>query len=168
MDFFTVDTLLRTRFHVLFIISHETKRIVQYAISESPIKEFVRQQLIELSEKLKESAFVIHDNAFLFKQRFCDYHMTGIAISLASPNMNAIAERFIGSIRREALDHYVILNKYQLKRIVEEYVQYYNSLRPHQGLDQNIPEGYRQQEEGEISKIPILAGLHHFYYRKAA
>jgi putative transposase len=94
--------------------------------------------------------------------------MKGGAISLASPNMNAIAERFIGSIRREALNHYVILNKYQLKRIVEEYVQYYNSLRPHQGLDQNIPEGYRQQEGGEISKIPILAGLHHHYYRIAA
>jgi putative transposase len=57
--------------------------------------------------------------------------MKGVAISLSSPNMNAITERFIGSIRREALNHYVILNKYQLKRIVEEYVQYYNSLRPH-------------------------------------
>ncbi|MGA2507722.1 MAG: integrase [Chitinispirillaceae bacterium] len=97
---------------------------------------------------------MLHDNASQFYLRYGDFFMKGIAISVQAPNMNAIAERFVGSVRREILDHYVILN--------------YNSQRPHQGLDQQTPYGYSPQEKGEILKIPVLSGLHHHYYRKAA
>ena len=94
--------------------------------------------------------------------------MKGIATSVEAPNMNAIAERFVGSARREALDHYVILSKNQLKTVLVDYIHYYNSLRQHQGLDQQTPTGYSPEEKGEILKIPILSGLHHHYFRKAA
>ena len=73
--------------------------------------------------------------------------------------MNSIAERFIGSVRREALDHYIILNRKQLKTVLEDHIYYYNSLRPHQGLDQQIPKGYPPVENGEIVKTPILSGI---------
>jgi putative transposase len=94
--------------------------------------------------------------------------MKGIATSVEAPNMNAIAERFVGSVRREALDHYIILSRTQLKTILADYIHYYNSLRPHQGLNQQSSTGYCPEEKGEILKIPILSGLHHHYFRRAA
>ena len=94
--------------------------------------------------------------------------MKGIATSVEAPNMNAIAERFVGSVRREALDQYVILSKNQLKTVLVDYIHYYNSLRPHQGLDQQIPARYYSKKEGKILKIPILSGLDHHYFRRAA
>jgi putative transposase len=94
--------------------------------------------------------------------------MKGIATSVQAPNMNAIAERFLGSVRREALDHYVIFSRNQLKTVFVDYIYYYNSFRPHQGLGQQTPTGYSPEEKGEILKIPILSGIHHHYFRRAA
>jgi len=111
---------------------------------------------------------MLHDNAAQFKLRYIDYSMKGIAISIGSPNMNAIAERFVGSVRREALDHYIILNRQQLKRILVDYMQYNNSLRPHQGLGQEIPEGYSPVGGRDYKKSQVLSGLHHHYFRMAA
>ena len=69
--------------------------------------------------------------------------------------------------RREALDHFIIINRYQLKVIFTEYIDYYNSTRPHQDLEQHVPQNYSPQKEGEILKLPVLSGLHHHYFRKA-
>ena len=81
---------------------------------------------------------------------------------------NAIAERFVGSIRREALDRFIIFNERQLFRIIAEYIGYYNSKRPHQGLGQAIPRGFSPQSSEAIVKIPIPGGLSHSYEGKAA
>ena len=128
MDFFTVDTILNKRYYVLFFISHPTKEIVRFAITGNPVKEFIRQQLIELSEELKWTVFLLHDIAVQFNLRYIDYMMKGIATSVQAPNMNAIAERFLGSVRREALDHYIILSPIQLKTVLAYCIHYYNSL----------------------------------------
>ena len=82
--------------------------------------------------------------------------------------MNAIAERFVGTLRRECLDRHIIINEAQLKRILTEYIGYYNSKRPHQGLKQCIPKGYTPQKEGGIASEAVLGGLHHHYYRMVA
>lgn len=97
-----------------------------------------------------------------------DYGIQGIAISVGAPDMNAIAERFIGSVRRDALDHFLIMSRNQLKAILTEYIEYYNSKRPHQGLEQHVPQNYSPQDVGEIEREPVLSGLHHHYFRKAA
>jgi len=151
-----------------FVISHSTKELIRFAITENPTREFVRQQIIGLSEELRGVVYLIHDNAVQFNLKYVDYGIKGLAISVGAPNMNAIAERFVGSVRREALDHYIILNRQQLNRTLVDYVNFYNSQRPHQGLEQQIPGGYSPQREGDISKIPILSGLHHHYFRMAA
>ena len=129
MDFFTVDTVLNKRHYVLFFISHQTKEIVRFAITGNPVEEFVRQQLIELSEELKRTVFLLNDNAVQFNLRNTDYMMKGIATSVEAPDMNAIAERFVGSVRREALDHYVIFSRNQLKTVLVDYIYYYSSVR---------------------------------------
>jgi hypothetical protein len=71
-------------------------------------------------------------------------------------------------VRREALDHFLIINRNQLKVVLTEYIGYYNTQRPHQGLEQHVPQNYSPQKEGEILKRPILSGLHNHYFRKAA
>ena len=82
--------------------------------------------------------------------------------------MNSIAERFLGSVRREALDYYIILNRKQLKNILSEYIEYYNSLRPHQGIEQRIPDGNTFECEGVIKRKKVPGGLHSHYFRDVA
>ena len=76
-------------------------------------------------------------------------------------------ERFGGSIRWEALDWLVLVNDNQVRRIVKDYVNYYNKLRPHQGLNRYVPAGYVSQKHGKVRSKPVLSGLHHHYYRAA-
>ncbi len=82
--------------------------------------------------------------------------------------MNSIAERWVGSVRREALDYFLIFSEKQLKRILWLYISYYNSQRPHQGIEQQSPVGYVPQKEGKVQSKPILGGVIHHYYREAA
>ena len=77
--------------------------------------------------------------------------------------MNAFAERFIGSVRREAFDWFILFNQGQIRNILVEYVGYYNEKRPHQGIAQKVPKGYTPQKQGKVITYPILSGLHHHY-----
>ena len=81
--------------------------------------------------------------------------------------MNAFVERLNGTIRREALDHFLLFSEKQVRKIVKEYVDYYNHLRPHQSIN-GIPESYIHLTSGNIKKQQILGGLHHHYYRSSA
>jgi len=81
--------------------------------------------------------------------------------------MNAFVERFNGSIRREALDHFLSFSEKQVRKIVKSYVDYYNHQRPHQGIGK-IPDTNQYLGFGEIKKEPVLGGLHHNYYRSSA
>ena len=96
-----------------------------------------------------------------------NYGTKDVPISTYAPNMNSFAERFIGSIRRDALDWFVLFSERQTKRIVSLYIHFYNELRPHQGLDQGVPGGYESQKHGKVRSKPVLSGLHHHYYRAA-
>ena len=89
-----------------------------------------------------------------------------------APRANATCERFLGSVRRECLDHLLILQEKQLQRALRAYVEYFNRARPHQGINQQIPEGYGEpvlphHDDGKILALPVLGGLHHDYRRSA-
>ncbi len=89
-----------------------------------------------------------------------------------APRANAICERFLGSVRRECLDHLVIFQEKQLDRVLHAYVQYFNRARPHQGIRQQLPEQFNEpvrpdHDGGKILSFPILGGLHHEYRRSA-
>ena len=91
-----------------------------------------------------------------------DYGVTDKSTAVRSPNMNAFAERFVRSIRQEALDHFILISEKQVKKIVKEYVNYYNKYRPHQGLG-DIPEKSLFLGSGNIKCDDVLFGLHHHY-----
>jgi len=86
-----------------------------------------------------------------------------------APNANAFAERWVRSVREECLDHLLIWNEAHLRRVLKEYVTYYNTRRPHQGLEQDSPEGLRLvSTDGDIHRRDVLGGIIHDYYRQAA
>jgi len=168
MDFFTVDTILNKRYYVHFIIHHASRRIVQFAITENTVREFVKQQMIDFEEKVSGTVYMIRDRAPEFFLDYNNYGIKDVCTSVKAPNMNSIAERFIGSVRREALDYFLIMNKKQLKNIQTEYIDYYNSMRPHQGIGQGNPEGNTFSKEGSIKRKKVLGGLHSHYFRDVA
>ncbi|MDA3808992.1 MAG: integrase core domain-containing protein [Spirochaetaceae bacterium] len=81
--------------------------------------------------------------------------------------MNAYTERVIGTIRREAMDHFLLFSEKQVRNIIKQYVEFYNHLRPHQSIE-GIPEGNISRDSGFIKKEQILGGLHHHYYLSSA
>lgn len=85
-----------------------------------------------------------------------------------APKANAICERFIGSVRRECLDHILILSEKHVRRVIREYCAFFNHARPHQGIDQQIPIPSRDVDlpghaRRKVIAVPILNGLHHDY-----
>ena len=111
---------------------------------------------------------MIHDNAPQFTTLdFSIYDVKAVATSAAAPNMNAFTERLMGSIRREALDQFLLISEKQVRKILSEYVEYYNHFRPHQGMGR-IPDGECADKGGSIEKQQILGGLHHHYFRSSA
>ena len=169
MDFLTVETVLGKRFYVFAVISHKTREIVRFAITENPTREFVRQQLMLFSERMASTVYVVHDNALMFNIDFLAYNLVSINTAVEAPNMNSVIERFFRTVRREALDNLLLLGRTQIQGILEEYVAFYNTQRPHQGINQQISKpGEAQRTAGPICKTPVLGGLHHHYFRQAA
>ena len=123
---------------------------------------------MEFEQILDRVVYMIHDHAAQFNLNYIAYGIKSIKTSVEAPNMNALAERFIGSIRREALGYFILINEKQIMNILKEYIDYYNSKRPHQGIDQQVPLGYKPRFHGRVFKIPILGGLSHHYMRRVA
>ncbi|HAK45231.1 MAG TPA: hypothetical protein DCO79_04855 [Spirochaeta sp.] len=168
MDFMTIDTLFGKRFYLFIILELKSRKIIRYDLTENPCREFVKQRIELFSEEFPEKKTLIYDNALQFTSiDYSWFGIKGVNICSYAPNMNAFVERLNGSIRREALDHFLLFSEKQVRKIVTEYVEYYNHHRPHQGINK-IPEGKIASTTGKIKKDPILGGLHHNYYRSSA
>ena len=168
MDFMTIDTLFGKRFYLLVILELKTRKIIQFDITENPTLEFVKQRIELFSEDFQGKKTLIYDNAPQFISiDYSLYGIQGVNICTSAPNMNAYTERVIGTIRRDALDHFLLFTEKQIRKIVLEYVDYYNHKRPHQGICK-IPSQRELTGFGNIRKDPVLGGLHHHYYRSSA
>ena len=93
MDIFTVDSVLGKRFYVFAIIWHKTQEIIQFAITENPTREFVRQQLMLFTECIATRAYLIHDNALIFNIDYLAFNLVSVRTGVEAPNMNSIMER---------------------------------------------------------------------------
>jgi putative transposase len=120
------------------------------------------------ADEIPNNPILIYDNDSVFSSiDDKNYGIKGVNTCIASPNMNAFIERLTGSIRREALDHFLLFSEKQVRQIIKEYVTNYNHQRPHQGIS-NIPMGIIGSTTGIIKNEKILSGLHHHYYRSSA
>ncbi|MEO8397344.1 MAG: integrase core domain-containing protein [Chloroflexota bacterium] len=165
----TYDLWFRSVF-VFFIIELGSRRVMHFAVTSSPTDVWVAQQLREATPFDTRPRFLIRDNDRKFGTEFARA-ARGINVlhtPIHAPKANAVCERFLGSIRRECLDHVLILNERQLHRILKEYVHYFNTARPHQALDGQIPLSMDLPSTGNnITAFPVLNGLHHDYRRSA-
>jgi len=99
----------------------------------------------------------------------CTCGIREVRTAYQSPWQNPYVERLIGTLRRELLDHVIVLNQRHLERLLREYLeQYYHTARPHQGLGGETPSRSTMAGEGEFISIPVVGGLHHRYFRAAA
>ncbi len=168
MDYMTIDTLFGKRLYLLLIMQLKTRKIVKWSLTAFPCREFVRQRIIDFTEEYPDKPRLIHDNDPQFTSiDFSQYNIKATNTCISAPNMNAYVERLIGTIRREALDHFLLFSEKQVKKIISEFVEYYNKFRPHQGTGR-IPEGLQFYKSGVIKKKSILGDLHHHYYRSSA
>ncbi len=171
-DFVPVIDLL---FRQIFIFELESRRVVHFGVTRHPCQFWVAQQLREATADGQRPRFVLRDNDNKYGSAFDTVaRATGIEIlrtPIRAPRANSIVERFVGSVRRECLDHLLIFGEWQLYRVIKAYVDYFNRSRPHQGIGQNVPCGPPLQlvesVTGKVISLPELNGLHHEYGRAA-
>jgi transposase InsO family protein len=176
-DFFTVETAWLRTVYVLFFIELGTRRVHLAGCTVRPSAAWVTQQARNLSWTLQDAGqpfrFLIRDR----DAKFCRPFDTVVKVDdleivrtpYRSPRANAIAERWIRTVRAECLDHLLILSERHLERVLRAYVAFYNERRPHQGLDQQCPVPFAPPaDRGPIRRRDVLGGLIHDYERQAA
>jgi len=172
LDFFVVPTISFKLLHVLVFLSHDRRRIIHFNVTAHPTTQWSAQQLRNAFSDEEPPRFLIRDRDTKFGELFTEtvsaLGMEPILTAYRSPWQNGHCERLIGSIRRECLDHLIIMNESHLRRILQSYFRYYNTQRTHLGINKDSPEPRHVQADGEIDKVAVANGLHHFYFRNAA
>jgi putative transposase len=174
MDFFTVPTLTGRVLFVLVLLSHHRRRIVRLAITEHPTAAWTAQQVVEAFPYDPAPRWLVRDRDAIygdeFRHRVAGMGMTEVIAAPSSPWQNPFAERLIGSLRRECLDHVIILSEQHLRRVMSRYVSYYHGARTHLALEKDAPTPRRihASTEGPVVAFAEVGGLHHRYERRAA
>jgi transposase InsO family protein len=174
LDFFTVPTATFRVLFVLVVLSHSRRRLVHFNVTGHPTAEWTARQLVEACALEEVPRYLIRDRDQVYGERFARQARTleirEAVIAARSPWQNAYAERVMGSIRRECLDHVVVIGERHLLRILARYVDYYNATRTHLSLAKDAPEPRSVQppSQGMVVEVPRVGGLHHEYLRRAA
>jgi len=173
-DFFVVPTVTFRLLYCFVILAHGRRRIVHFNVTAHPTAKWTAQQVVEaFPADGNEPRYLIRDRDGVyrgwFQQRVRNMRIRQILISPRSPWQNQHAERVIGSFRRECLNHVIVLSESHLRRILREYVAYYNGVRPHDSLDGDSPMGrdVEPPSSGRVVAVPQVGGLHHRYTRAA-
>ena len=165
LDFFTVPTATFRVLFVLVVLSHGRRRLRHFNITEHPTAEWTGRQLIEACGLEDSPRYLIRDRDQVYGERFSrQARMLDIRETVTAPRspwQNAYAERVIGSIRRECLDHIVVIGERHLRGILSNYVDYYNETRTHLALAKDAPEPRSAQapSQGRVVEVPRVGGL---------
>lgn len=171
-DFFCVQTLWFKTLYAFFVVAHGNREVVHVAVTEHPTPVWVAQHIVECCGWDRDPPrFLIRDRdsryGELFDRRLQSLGITQVRTPFRAPQANSIAERWVRSVRRECLDYTFILSERHLRRLLNEYVIYFNQWRPHRSIGQrapcaSIPKAPGRQG-GTVVAVPVLGGLHHVY-----
>ena len=172
-DFFVVPTATGRLLFVLIILAHNRRRVVHVAVTAHPTATWTAQQLRDAFPWDTAPRFLLHDRDHAFDGWAQTAKAIGFEELLTAPHspwQNAYVERFIGSVRRECLDHVIVFNARGLQRLMRLYCAYYERSRTHLSLDKDapIPRPIAPPSQGRVVAIPQIGGLHHRYERRAA
>ena len=171
IDLFVVRTIGFKLLYGLAIIHLERRRLVWTNVTANPTSEWIARQITEAFTWDQAPSYLIRDRdssyGVVVRKRIRAMGIRDRPTAPRSPWQNGYIERLIGSIRRECLDHVLVMGDAHLRRILSAYADYYNRVRTHLALDKDAPLGRRAQAIGSLAAIPLLGGLHHEYVRMA-
>jgi transposase InsO family protein len=169
MDLFVAPTIGFDLLYAFVIIRLDRRDLVWINVTTNPTAEWVAHQLTEAFPWDEAPQYLIRDRDRIYgkivTRRLRAMGIRDKPIAPASPWQNGFAERLIGSIRRECVDHFVVLGEAHLRRILRAYACYYNDIRTHRSLDKDSPVSRLVQRTGIINSLAVLGGLHHHYMR---
>jgi transposase InsO family protein len=169
MDLFVVPTIGFDLLYVLVIVRLARRDLVWINVTSNPTAEWIARQITEAFPWNEAPRYLIRDRDCVYgaavPHRLRAMGIRDKPIAPGSPWQNGFAERLIGSIRRECVDHVVVLGEPHLRRILRKYAAYYNELRTHRSLNKDAPIHRAMQQVGRIVSAPVLGGLHHHYCR---
>jgi transposase InsO family protein len=174
IDFFTVPTATFRTLYVFLVLSLERRRVVHFNVTANPTAAWTNLQLIQTFPFDSAPRYLIRDRDGIYGQAVVTalqmMRIKQIVTAPRSPWQNGYCERVIGSIRRECLDHVIVINERHLRRVLKNYVAYYHESRTHLGLGKDCPEprAVQSMDAGPVVSEPVLGGLHHRYMREAA
>jgi transposase InsO family protein len=174
LDFFVVPTASFRVLYVLVVLRHDRRRIAHVNVTSKPTAEWTAQQVVEAFPWDEAPRFLMRDRDAIFgdafRRRVRGLRIEEVISAPRSPWQNPLAERVIGTLRRELTDHVIGLDERHLLRMLREYVAYYHASRTHLSLAKDAPLGREVQGPwlGNVVAIPQVGGLHHRYERRAA
>jgi putative transposase len=167
-----VPTIRLRVLFVFLVIEHQRRKILHFGITEHPTAEWAAQQVVEAFAECDTKHYMIRDRESIygseFRSRIQSLGIREVVSAPRSPWQNAFVERLIGSIRRESLDHVIVLGRWHLGCRLKSYVDYYHRSRTHLALAKDAPLPRGVMPRGEIIALPQVGGLHYRYERRAA
>jgi transposase InsO family protein len=156
---------------VLVFVAHERRDLVHAAVTAHPTAACVWQQLLNATPWGRTPRYLIRDRDAVYGRDFgpkaAALGIRTVLTPVRAPKANAVAERLVGTLRRECLDHVIVVNERHLRAILSDFVRYYNADRPHQTLGLDTPLPLDRPPVGSVRSRPVLGGLHHAYERAA-
>jgi putative transposase len=171
VDFFTVHTIWFEVLFVFIVLTHDRRRVVHFNVTAHPTAEWTAQQMLEAFPFDAAPRYLLRDRDRIYGQEFRNQvavmNIKEVLSAPRSPWQRAYVERVIGSIRRECLDHVIVLSEESLRRTLRSYFSYYHRSRLNLSLERDSPESRSVQSIGRIVAFPQVGGLHHRYDRVA-